>query len=384
MMPATAADPSGWNIDTAFFTKEDLDNLLRWAVDTNVSDITLQSNQAIYCDRYGKISTASPRRMKHAEMEKLVRDTISNDAVSRINQGKDIDTAIVIPVDRDTNYRFRLNATGGAEGSQNIIQITLRSIPRDPPNLASLALEPEILNQFYPKQGLVVVGGPTGSGKTTLLAAMMRASAVELKHSFKLNTYESPIEFDLTKYCSQFCIIHQVQVETHLASFAAGTRNSMRRAPKRILIGEARDAETMAGVIECSNTGHATYTTTHASNVQGSVRRLVSAFSGEDKTLRVVELIDNMHMIVNQILVPTVDGKRTPLREYLVFDGGIRQTLLETPVDRLPAIAASLVRKHGQTMLDAARKALAAGLIEQRIVDQYELVYKTREDSLVA
>ena len=50
-------------------------------------------------------------------------------------------------------------------------------------------------------------------------------------------------------------------------AFAAGVRNALRRKPRLILVGEARDAETISAALEAALTGHPVYTTLHTNGV---------------------------------------------------------------------------------------------------------------------
>ncbi len=50
-------------------------------------------------------------------------------------------------------------------------------------------------------------------------------------------------------------------------SFAAGVRNSLRRKPALIMVGELRDMDTVLASVEAAQTGHPIYTTTHANDV---------------------------------------------------------------------------------------------------------------------
>ena len=57
-----------------------------------------------------------------------------------------------------------------------------------------------------------------------------------------------------------------------------------------------------------------------------------------------------MRLVISQRLVPTVDGKRVALREYLVFNEKIRDILLETDILNITNVVRKLVREYGHTM----------------------------------
>jgi defect-in-organelle-trafficking protein DotB len=133
-----------------------------------------------------------------------------------------------------------------------------------------------------------------------------------------------------------------------------------------ILVGEARDAETISAVLEAALTGHPVYTTLHTNGVAETIRRLVTSFPMGERQGRTIDLIETMRLIVWQKLVPTVDGKRVALLEYLVFDEEVRDKLLEVPYENITAVARQLVKERGQPMLIDAERKFKAGLISER------------------
>ena len=152
----------------------------------------------------------------------------------------------------------------------------------------------------------------------------------------------------------------------HIPDFAAGVRNALRRKPRLILVGEARDAETISAVLEAALTGHPVYTTLHSNGVAETVRRLVGSFSKEERLGRTIDIIETMRLIIWQRLVASVDGKRIALREYLVFDENVRDELLSVDPERVTAKTRELVRKYGNPMQLEVDKRYEEGLISER------------------
>ena len=101
----------------------------------------------------------------------------------------------------------------------------------------------------------MLIAGPTGSGKTTTYAAMLRW-IIEGNTPIAGNilTYESPIEFLFGNIPSATCIVAQQEIGLHLVGgFAEGVRNSLRRNPALVVVGELRDAETIQAALEVAN-----------------------------------------------------------------------------------------------------------------------------------
>jgi defect-in-organelle-trafficking protein DotB len=78
-----------------------------------------------------------------------------------------------------------------------------------------------------------------------------------------------------------------------------------------------------------------------------------------------------VRVVISQRLVPTIDGKRVALREYLIFNEKIRDILLETDILNITNVVRKLVKEHGQTMETDARAKYKAGLITER---QYHVI----------
>ncbi len=114
--------------------------------------------------------------------------------------------------------------------------------------------------------GIIYVTGPTGSGKTTTLY-----SALSELHRPEINivTVEDPIEYDLPG-------VAQVQVHAEIGlDFARVLRAFLRQDPDVILVGETRDKESAAIVIQAALTGHLVFTTLHTNDAASTFIRLM-------------------------------------------------------------------------------------------------------------
>ena len=75
-----------------------------------------------------------------------------------------------------------------------------------------------------------------------------------------------------------------------------------------------------------------------------------------------------MRVIVQQRLLPKIGGGRHAVREHLAFDDPMRAELLRAREKDLPLLLAAMTREKGQTLLQAAEKAEAEGLVPQAAV----------------
>src|SRR3990167_8343207 len=317
------------------FDEKSIDDLLVYCQQLNASDITIQSGEPITIEIYGQIHKITKRKLANTEVGDILNAIYGPNGTTQIMRGTDLDTHYEIRPSRAERYRYRVNGVGCFVEGHEGIQITLRTIPATPPTLSSLHLPQAIIDAMAPQQGIVYVTGATGSGKSTLLASIIRELAEEKDGNRKILTYESPIEFVYDNIKMPSSLVAQSEIPKHLPTFAEGVRNALRRKPHLILVGESRDPETISAALEAALTGHPVYTTLHTNGVAETIRRLVGSFPQEERLGRTIDIIETVRLIIWQRLVPSVDGKRIPLREYLVFSEAVRDRLLDSDPEPL-------------------------------------------------
>ena len=357
-----------------------VDPLLLWCVEKDSSDVTFQTNKPVYNEIGGTLYPGTYRPLDTADMAAIVSKLYGTEALAILAGGQDLDLSYEIMIDRWNRIRFRVNITAILADGRDGIQVTMRTLPVSPPTMDDLDIEQEIRDVWSPRQGLVLVTGPTGSGKSTLLAAGNRM-LIENPHGCgKLLTYEAPIEFTYDKIVNKRSLVSQSEIPKHLPSFAAGVRNALRRKPEIILIGEARDRETISAAIEAGQTGHLVFSTVHTTGVASTIRRMISAFEPAERTERAYSLMETLRLIVTQTLAPRIGGGRVGLREWMPFDEETREYFLDMPFDKWSGEAMRMVPDKGQTMEKSAENAYDAGLIERRHYLTYVQGGKSKEE----
>ena len=355
-----------WPEEPLRFQETDVDALLLWCVQKNATDISLQTDRPVYIEVDGTLHPVTRRSLDSADIANILTRIYGPDASAKLAAGRDLDLSYEIRPDRNTRFRFRTNITAILSRGRDSVQLTLRSLPNLPPTMKDLGIEEDIIANWSPRQGMILVTGPTGSGKTTLLASGCRMLIEREQGCGKMLTYEAPIEYVYDAISGPRSLVSQSEIPRHLPSFAAGVRNALRRKPNIILVGEARDRETVSAAIEAGQTGHLVFSTLHTIGVAASVRRVVSVFEPSERTERAYALMETLRMIVTQALVPKVGGGRIGLREYLVFTDSIREQLLDLPVERWAVETQRLLVRHGRTMEQSADAAFKAGHIDKR------------------
>lgn len=348
------------------FDANNVEALLSFCSNIGASDITFQTAEPVITEVRGKIYKITKRKLSTPEVGDILNLLYGPNGTTQLLSGTDVDTHYEFRPTRVEHYRYRVNGTGCQVEGHDGIQLTLRTIPSAPPHLNQLDLQPELIAALAPLDGVVYVTGATGSGKSTLLASIIRDIVEKPDCNRKVLTYEAPIEFVFDSIEKPTAVVSQSEIPRNLPSFADGVRNALRRKPRLILVGESRDIETIAAVIEAALTGHPVYTTLHTNGVPETIRRLVGTFPAEERNGRTIDIIETLRLIICQKLVPTVDGKQVALREFLVFSEEVRDILLGSDPTQVTSITRRLLKERGQTMLQDAERKFTAGIIAER------------------
>ena len=370
-----------WPDEPDRYTENHVDPFLLWCVNQGSSDVTFQTNRPAYNEIHGTLYPGTYRALDAADLSAIVARLYGTEALAILAGGADIDMSYEVMKDRYNRTRFRVNMTAILADGRDGVQVTMRALPAVPPTMKQLNIEPEIVSNWRQRQGLCLITGPTGSGKSTLLAAGNRM-LIESPHGCgKMLTYEAPIEFTYDSIVSKRSLVAQTEIPRHLPTFAAGVRNALRRKPEIILIGEARDRETIGAAIEAGQTGHMVYATAHTTGVAATVRRMIATFEPAERNERAYSLMETLRMIVTQTLVPKVGGGRVALREWLIFNEEIREKMLNLPFDRWSYELMQMVPVLGRSMEQSARKVFDEGLIEKRFYLIYKQGMKENKDA---
>jgi len=167
-------------------------------------------------------------------------------------------------------YGFRLQLGDAKDGFTAVIRILDRN--SNASELSNLSFDSwthsELMRIINTSDGLMLVTGPTGSGKTTSLYAMLKEIDPV---SRSIQTIENPVEYRHGLWM-QYEISRVAKVEGE--EWGRMLKGLLRNAPKIILMGEVRDAETAKTLIEAANTGHLVFTTLHTNTASMAIARL--------------------------------------------------------------------------------------------------------------
>jgi defect-in-organelle-trafficking protein DotB len=109
--------------------------------------------------------------------------------------------------------------------------------------------------------------------------------------------------------------------------------------------------------------GHVLTTTIHALDVPLTMQRIASLCPPDERDNLISAVAQSLRLVINQRLAPSTDGRRTALREYLVFDAKLRLAFLQTSPSDWPALTRKAVDEQGQSYPVAIRRAVEEGRI---------------------
>ena len=352
-----------WEDAEFAFPAEGLDCFLLWAADHGASDVSFQTGAPAFIEVDGVLRRASGALLDGVVMGRLCARVFDDTGEGILRSGRAVDCSYAVASGPRQFRRFRCNLSPVLSNHRFGINLTMRVLPDAPPTFYELGIGPEIAAAWDLCRGLTLVTGVPGSGKSTLLAAGTRRLLES--GAGRVQSYEAPIEFVFDGIGGDGALMSSSEVPRHFPSFSDGLRASLRRRPAAVVVGEARDRETVEAVIRAADFGIAVFATAHTIGVAAAIRRLLAEFPAAERHERGAALIDVMTLVVTQMLLPNPAGGRTAIREWLRFDGALKAALMEASQERWPGLIADALRHTGNDLATAAENAWREGRIEE-------------------
>jgi defect-in-organelle-trafficking protein DotB len=363
-----------------FMVEKTFDDMLRWTTNQKASDITVQPGIPIFARIGSEYLPVTEIPLNTDEIDRVVRHIYGPSGPAEILGGSALDPAHEVFVKRVGRTRYRVNITGGRFRGTSSAEISLRTLPTIPIKLSELLIEAELVrNVLRSKTGLVLFGGATGSGKSTLMSSFIRDMMENAESNLKILEFSSPIEFIYDGVIAPRATIWQTTLGKELiaaegaSEFAEALRNAMRRNPDVIVIGEARDTDTMQATISASMSGHQVLATMHCATVDEVIQRAVGMFPPNIRYQMSLDIMQQLRVACTQKLVERVGGGRVAVREFMVFGHEIRAAFLREPIENWPRLVRSMLAEEkaiGQSMTRGAMKLLRAGQISEKTFEE--------------
>jgi len=355
------------DVPNRFTTKEELNHVLFELSKNGGSDIFFMSGRPIYAKIHSKKMKLCQRRIQGSELKDLA-DMIAGDGTKTdLGSGEPQNESHAFEKEvegRNKGFRYRVNMVPCIRDNTRGLTITIRDIPTVIPSVSALALDDEIVQHVRnSRQGMILCVGATGNGKSSSLAALIADRMMFDEDNSNLVTFEDPVEFTYDNVEAEILMCTQLQVGRHIKSFQAGLTEAMRMAPDMILVGEIRDYETMHAAMAAAVSGHTLFSTLHANNVAETLARMASFFPPDLQHQARMDILSSLSMIVAQRLVPSTDGKRVAIREFLEITDEVAEKLLSA--DNMARASIELTKKHGRLMHQHAAQLFEEGRIDE-------------------
>jgi twitching motility protein PilT len=328
-----------------------LDQLLHAAAGRGASDVLLIAGAPPMLRVTGNLTAGAGAVLDAEDVRGLVLPLLDHAQAEELQKRKSVDLSFV----RENIGRFRVNI----HHQRGTLAASIRLLPSRIPSIESLHLPATLAKLADRRQGLVLVTGPTGCGKSSTLAALI--DIVNTRRAAHVVTIEDPVEY---QHANRSAIVEQIEVGRDTPDFAVTLRSIMRQTPDVILVGEMRDAETIATALTAAETGHLVFSTLHTNDAIQATSRVLDSFpSGNQPQIR-QQLSLALAAIIAQQLVPGVDGvSRWPATEIMIATDAVR-ALIRKGDDHQLRSQISVGRAEGMmTMEQSLTELVKAGRI---------------------
>ena len=317
----------------------ELDGMLRHAAKSGASDIVLVAGSAMTLRVNGTLAAGSGKALSGEEIRNLLLPLLTGEQQKELNAQRALDFCFV----RGAVGRFRANL----HFQRGTLAATIRVLPSQMPSLESLHLPPVLAKLAERRQGLILLTGPTGSGKTSTMAAMI--DLINARRRAHIITIEDPVEY---QHVNKNSIVEQIEVGRDTPNFGQALRAVVRQDPDVILVGEMRDAETMAAALTAAETGHLVLSSLHTNDAAQTMSRILDGFGAGNQAQIRQQLSLALLAVIAQQLVPGMGAVgRYPAMEMMIATMAVRN-LIRTGNDHQLQSAISTGKADGMITMD--------------------------------
>lgn len=339
-----------------------LDEFLKEMIEAKASDVFIVAGLPIAYRVGGRQQRIDGPALMPQDTEAMVR------AIYEV-AGRSVERFLVLD-NHDEDFSFALPGIGRFRANvfrqRGSLATVIRVIPFGLPDPVAFGITEEVLSCADFQKGLVLVTGPAGSGKSTTLACIIdRLNHARQGH---IITMEDPIEY-VHRHGS--CIVTQREVPTDVATYSEALRSAMRESPDVILLGEMRDADTIATAVTAAETAQLIFSTLHTTGAASTVDRIVDAFPPSQQRQIRIQLSMSLQAVVSQQLVPTVDGSVVPAFEIMRANHAIRNLIREEKTHQIDSVIAAGGAAGMRTMDQSLFSLVSAGRVEKETALQF-------------
>lgn len=352
----------------------ELSEILRRAVTMEAADIFIVAGTPVSFKVSENLDHLEERALTPDESKRLIEQIYAmahERPMKRLLEHGDDDFSFAVP----GMSRFRISAYK----QRGSLAAVIRVVPFQLPDPERLGLPTQVMNLADYRKGMVLVTGPAGSGKSTTLACLIdRINHTRCDH---IITLEDPIEFLHTHDKS---LVSQREIAADTDSFVTALRASLRQAPDVILLGEMRDAETIATAMTAAETGHLVFSTLHTIGAANTVNRVLDSFPPEQQPQVRIQLSMVLQAVVSQQLIPNLHGGISCAFEVMTCNNAIRNMIRESKFHQMDSVIFSSGAEGMMSMDGSLAKLYRDGIIGRDEALSHSMTPEALERSLNA
>lgn len=324
-------------------TKQKFEDLLSLVIKENASDLHIAVGRHPTLRIDGALTPlVNEEIMTEESAQEFVLSMIDEKRKEQFIQDRESDFSY--------NFRDRARFRVNIFFQRGFMGAALRLIPAKIRTLEELSMPP-ILIELLKQQGFLLVVGPTGHGKSTTLAALV--DYINHNRADHIITVEDPVEYLFT---SDRSIIDQREIGSDSIDFPHALKSVFRQDVDVAMIGEMRDAETMATAVTAAETGHLIISSLHTNNAAQTIDRIIDTFPGSQQQQIRTQLSSTLIGIISQRLIPRMSGGLIPAVEVLIANSAIRNLVRENRTHEIDLVV--------ETSLDIGMVSLNRSLMD--------------------
>ena len=124
-------------------------------------------------------------------------------------------------------------------------------------------------------------------------------------------------------------------------------------------------------MVNCALSGHLCLGTEHAFSPGHAFSRSVRMLPSDNREPLARDMLELLQFIIVQRLIPTTDGRRQAVREYILFDESVRSQLRQHAWNQWPSVLNDMLTRNGARIADAAWSLYQEGRITEATATEY-------------
>ncbi len=339
----------------------DLQAYFKKTIDSHASDLHLVEGSIPSIRVAGELIKLDDKPLPSGELRQEVFKYLDSKTEERFNRKRDVDVSMEF-----FGIHFRVNI----HHQEGRIGLAARLVADTIPSPQDINLDEMIYKLTHLRDGLILVTGPAGVGKSTTLAVML--DIINQERASHIITIEDPIEYTFEDKRS---IVEQRQLGRDTHSFASALKYVLRQDPNVIMVGEMRDADTVAAVLNAAKTGHLVLSTLHTSSASETIERIIDFYPAAFQQQIAHQLASLLRAVISQQLLPKIGGGLVCAREIMINNNAISNLIRNL---RFEQIDSFIQTSKGQGMIPMNKYI---DLLEQKGLVTHEVAKNRRRDS---